>query len=223
MAIRTWVAGRHIHVSGTPYNDAEAKAQSIEKWSLILETAIQTGQSIECGWASTCGFCLLHTNENDTIVCRECPIGIQTGETGCHGTPFYRAARLEGVDMTADNKEWPVYLEAVRDELEFLKGVNIEEEDNQNETWNIYAPDENSTYRLPTVIEIFYLDGPDAGDSEKEDQGPGWYVGNGSPGCLYDNTSGPYNTKKDALEWAPTRSRTRSRTPSTNSFHVERK
>ena len=73
----------------------------------------------------------------------------------------------------------------------------------KNETWGVYPPKKyQSSYTLPTIIAIYWLDGKEAGDPEKEGEGPGWYVGNGTPGCLYDNISGPFKTKKSALEWA---------------------
>lgn len=65
-------------------------------------------------------------------------------------------------------------------------------------SWGV-LPKGASEHTLPTIIEVFFLSGKDAGDPEKEGEGPGWYVGNCLPGCLFDSVQGPFATKKEAM------------------------
>jgi hypothetical protein len=105
-----------VYKGDKPRNDIEAKRISVAKWEIICDMLknppgrLFTPDDIIDGCTSTCGFCMLHIEDD----CVGCPIFAMTGYNGCSGTPY-------------EDWEEVCTLETAESILELVKGVKVEE------------------------------------------------------------------------------------------------
>lgn len=116
------------YIGPDPENNAEAKAISIQKHK-IIRSFLKRRIVINTLARSTCGYCILHWNDN----CENCPVRLQTGARWCENSPYTEYDRLKRMYSWADkdNEDDAARLEeliddmivAVTKEIEFLKSL----------------------------------------------------------------------------------------------------
>ena len=109
----------------------EALKGSIRKWESIVE-----GTGLDRG-PDNCPLCQKFNSddegENTHFMCDGCPVAKATGETGCHGSPYYEARPVVALPRNTtggyDFTNHPERLEACKAELEFLRSLLPAKED----------------------------------------------------------------------------------------------